>query len=71
MKMIVHILCNYYRRRELESAEMEILCSWLNESQVNEDFLTELSDDPTWIKDSSSNEIHDLISSKLLLLYRQ
>ncbi len=71
LDIILSILCNYYDRRELDPAEMEILCEWLSESQANEDFLTDLSDDAIWIKNSPSNEIHDLIRSKLILLYGQ
>ncbi|HEY4936276.1 MAG TPA: hypothetical protein VII44_06840 [Puia sp.] len=71
LNIIVNILCNYYNRRELGTAEMEILCDWLNESQVNEDFLNDLSDNATWIRDSPSDVIHDIIWSKLILLYRQ
>jgi hypothetical protein len=71
LNIIVNILCNYYNHRHLEPAEMEILCGWLNESQANEDFLTDLSDDASWIRDSDPDGIHDLISSKLILLYRQ
>lgn len=66
---IVDILCNYYNQRTLNPAEMEILCDWLQGSQANENFLTELSDDAPWIKDSSIG-IHDLIRSKLISLYR-
>jgi hypothetical protein len=69
LNMITAILCNYYNHRELESAEMEILCDWLNESQANEDFLTELSDDETWTGNSPASEIHEIIRSKLRSLY--
>jgi hypothetical protein len=71
LDLIANILCNYYDRRELDPAEMEILCEWLSESQANEDFLTDLSDDANWIKDSPANKIHKLIRSKLNLLYKQ
>jgi hypothetical protein len=71
LDIIVNILCNYYKQYELNRVEMVILCDWLNESQANENFLTELSDDAPWIRDSSSIGIHHLIRSKLILLYRQ
>jgi hypothetical protein len=70
LNRIVCILCNYYNRRELNPVEMEILCEWLSESQAHEDFLTDLSDNAGWIKDSPSHEIHDLIKTNLILLYR-
>jgi len=70
LNIIAIILCNYYDRRELDPAEMDILCEWLSESQANEDFLTDLSDDAIWIKDSRPEVIHDLIRSKLILLYK-
>jgi hypothetical protein len=71
LNTIAVILCNYYNHRELESGEMEILCDWLNESQANEDFLTELSDDDAWKGNTSSAEIHEIIRAKLNLLYGQ
>jgi hypothetical protein len=71
LNLIGNILCNYYDRRKLDPAEMEILCEWLSESQANEDFLTDLSDNANWLKDSPRNIIHDLIRSKLILLYKQ
>ncbi len=70
LNTIAHILCNYYNRQELDSVEMEILCDWLNESQANEDFLTELSNSAWWLLDSPPDEIYNLIRSKLDLLYR-
>ncbi len=70
LDIIANILYNYYNRRKLDPVEMEIICGWLNESQANENFLSELSDDAPWIKDSSSNGIHELIRSKLILLYQ-
>jgi hypothetical protein len=70
LNLIGNILCNYHDRRELDPAEMEILCEWLSESQANEDFLTDLSDDANWIKDSPVDKIHNLIRSKLILLYK-
>jgi hypothetical protein len=70
LNIIANILCNYYDRRELDPAEMDILCEWLSESQANEDFLTDLSDDAIWIKDSRPEVINDLIRSKLILLYK-
>jgi hypothetical protein len=71
LNTIAHILCHYHNRRELDSVEMEILCDWLNESQANEDFLTELSDSPSWLKDSHSDEIYSMIRTKLVLLREQ
>ncbi len=71
LNTIAHILCHYYNRRELDTVEMEILCDWLNESQANEDFLTELSDSARWLQDSPSDEIYNLIKMKLVLLYKQ
>jgi hypothetical protein len=68
---IVDILCNYYTRRQVNPAEEEILCNWLNESQANENFLTELSDNACWIKNSPTGELHDLIRSKLMLLNKK
>jgi hypothetical protein len=68
---IVDILCNYYTHRKLNSVESEILYDWLNESQVNENFLTELSDNACWIKNSPACELHDLVRSKLMLLYQK
>ncbi len=66
LNLIANILCNYYDRRKLDPVEMEILCEWLSESQANEDFLSDLSDDANWIKNSPSDKIHDLIRSKLI-----
>jgi hypothetical protein len=71
LDLIVNILCNYYKRYELNPVEMVVLCDWLNESQANEIFLTEMSDDAPWIRESSSIGIHELIRSKLILLCRQ
>ncbi len=70
LNTIALILCHYHNRRELDPVEMEILCDWLNESQANEDFLTELSDSACWLQDSPSDEIYNLIRSKLDLLDR-
>jgi len=69
LDLIVHILCNYYTHRKLDPVEKKILCDWLNESQANENLLTELSDNAPWIRDSSSDDIRNLIRSKLILLY--
>ena len=65
LNTIAHILCNYYNRRKLDPVEMEILCVWLNESQANEDFLTELSNSACWLQESHPDEIYNLIRSKL------
>ncbi len=70
LNLIANILCNYYDRRKLDPIEMEILCEWLSESQANEDFLTDLSDDANWIKNEPRDKIHDLIRSKLFLHYK-
>jgi hypothetical protein len=70
LNIIVNILSNYYNHQELEPAEMEMLCEWLSESQANEDFLTDLSNDANWIRDSNSVGAQELIRSKLNLLYR-
>ena len=69
LNIITGILCNYFVNRELEPAEMDILCEWLNESQANEDFLTVLSDDEAWNGNSSPADIHGIIRSKLRSLY--
>jgi hypothetical protein len=71
LNTIAHILCHYHVRRELDPVEMEILCDWLNESQLNEDFLTDLSDGACWLQDSHPDEIYNLIRSKLASLYGQ
>jgi hypothetical protein len=68
LNIIAHILCNYYHCREMEPAESEILCEWLNEAQAHEDILNDLSDDADWIKNSPSELIHELVRSKLNLL---
>jgi hypothetical protein len=68
---IVDILCNYYTCRQVDPTEEETLYDWLNESQANENFLTELSDNACWIKNSPACSRHDLIRSKLMLLYQK
>jgi hypothetical protein len=68
---IVEILCNYYTCRQINPAEEELLCDWLNESQANENLLTELSDNACWIKNSPACDHPDLIRSKLMLLYQK
>jgi hypothetical protein len=65
---IVEILCNYYTCRQVSPAEEELLCDWLNESQANENLLTELSDNACWIKNSTACDRRDIIRSKLMLL---
>jgi hypothetical protein len=71
LDLIVEVLCKYYTCRQVSPAEEEILCDWLNESQANENLLTELSDNACWIKDAPACDRHDLIRSKLLLLYQK
>jgi hypothetical protein len=70
LNVIVNILCNYYNYKELEPAESEILCKWLDEAQAHEDLLNDLSDDADWIKDSPSDLISEIIRSKLISLNR-
>ncbi len=68
LNTIAHILSHYCNHRRLHAVEMQILGDWLNESQVNEDFFTDLSDNPCWLQDSPSDEIYNLIKSRLVLL---
>jgi hypothetical protein len=68
---ITDILYNYYKCRQISPDEEELLCDWLNESQANEHFLTELSDDASWIKNSAACGIRDLIRERLMLLHKK
>jgi len=48
---ILHVLSHYLQHHILREGEVEVLRSWLRESEANEDLFDDISNEAKWIAD--------------------